>query len=743
MTDSDRVNLVRVMAKRTSFSERAKKLPADAEGREFPNYLTYSTSHNGREKIDRDWIVYSSSKKALFCLPCLLFSCEVEKKSTSALNSTDGMKISNIKYRKLYERFPEHERNRAHQHCYWKWKNLQHSVLQTSGIDSQQQKLMETEIEKNKALLKRLLDVTLYLAFRNLPFRGSTNTLDEPDNGHFLGIIELLAKYDSILNDHLQNIREHRQQGKRLQAHYLSPDSQNEFIELCAQRVLNTILRERQETTFFSIMCDATPDVSNLEQNVLLLRYVGQTSPQGGWEINERFLEFKDFSKKTGEEIATMVEQSLREHGIHIADCRGQCYDNGANMAGKVRGVQARILNKNPLATYSPCASHTLNLVGVHAARACPEIDIFFGFINQLYKLFSGSPHRWEILQRVLGCSLHSLSDTRWSARIEAVRPVAKHLPGVIQALDTFITTGNLTSEAKAEAQGLKTYFQSFNAILLLTFWVKVLQCIEDRNLTSQSSTISLDVQAVNIKELEEEIVCMRASWDSFLTEATAVALSMGIKSQLEMRQRKRKRFFDESEKQGTEEQNPETLFRDGVFHVAMDSIISQLHVRFSSMQQICDEFCVLWKFRDMPQDSISASCSKLSEKYKNDLTESLEDQIQHLKKIYSATFEDGLGPLDLLNAIYTMGLQSIYGDLCVLLRIFLSLPVTVAGGERAFSKMKIIKNYLRSNLSQERLNGLAMLSIERQLAKNLDFKDIIDDFATRKVRRMAFRVQI
>ncbi|KAJ7983405.1 hypothetical protein DPEC_G00379050 [Dallia pectoralis] len=160
-------------------------------------------------------------------------------------------------------------------------------------------------------------------------------------------------------------------------------------------------------------------------------------------------------------------------------------------------------------------------------------------------------------------------------------------------------------------------------------------------------------------------------------------------------------------------------------------------------MQQICEEFCVLWRFRDMPQDSISASCSKLSEKYKNDLTESLKDQIQHLKKIYGDTFKDCLGPLDLLNAIYTMGLQSIYGDLCVLLRIFLSLSVTVAVGERAFSKMRIIKNYLRSKMSQQRLNGLAMLSIERQLARKLDFQDIKNDFATRKVRRMAFGVQL
>lgn len=90
---------------------------------------------------------------------------------------------------------------------------------------------------------------------------------------------------------------------------------------------------------------------------------------------------------------------------------------------------------------------------------------------------------------------------------------------------------------------------------------------------------------------------------------------------------------------------------------------------------------------------------------------------------------------------LYEMGLQSIYGDLCILLRIYLSKPVwLLAGSERAFSKLKLIKNDLRSKMSQERLNGLAMLSIEHKLAKKLDFNDLIDDFATTKVWRMAFR---
>ena len=44
---------------------------------------------------------------------------------------------------------------------------------------------------------------------------------------------------------------------------------------------------------------------------------------------------------------------------------------------------------------------------------------------------------------------------------------------------------------------------------------------------------------------------------------------------------------------------------------------------------------------------------------------------------------------------------------------LFLTLPVTVATAERSFSKLKLIKNYLRSTMGQERLSGLAMLSIE------------------------------
>jgi hypothetical protein len=46
--------------------------------------------------------------------------------------------------------------------------------------------------------------------------------------------------------------------------------------------------------------------------------------------------------------------------------------------------------------------------------------------------------------------------------------------------------------------------------------------------------------------------------------------------------------------------------------------------------------------------------------------------------------------------------------------RILFIVLVTVASAERSFSKLKLLKNYLRSTMSQERLNGLATLCIEK-----------------------------
>ena len=60
--------------------------------------------------------------------------------------------------------------------------------------------------------------------------------------------------------------------------------------------------------------------------------------------------------------------------------------------------------------------------------------------------------------------------------------------------------------------------------------------------------------------------------------------------------------------------------------------------------------------------------------------------------------------------------------------RILLTILVIVISAERSFTKLKLIKTYLISTMSQERLNGLTMLSIEKNIlashkARKFDFK--------------------
>ena len=95
--------------------------------------------------------------------------------------------------------------------------------------------------------------------------------------------------------------------------------------------------------------------------------------------------------------------------------------------------------------------------------------------------------------------------------------------------------------------------------------------------------------------------------------------------------------------------------------------------------------------------------------------------------------------PLFVLNFIKKHCLQELYSNTWIVLRILLTIPVTVASGERSFSKLKLIKTYLRNTMLQDRVNSLSMLSIEQEIAENLDFSSLIRNFADKKARKVTF----
>lgn len=88
------------------------------------------------------------------------------------------------------------------------------------------------------------------------------------------------------------------------------------------------------------------------------------------------------------------------------------------------------------------------------------------------------------------------------------------------------------------------------------------------------------------------------------------------------------------------------------------------------------------------------------------------------------------------MNKIAEKRLENSLPNAVVAYRILITISVSVATGERTFSKLKIVKNYLRNRLLQDRLSDLAIISIENNASKSLDYSKICDEFARSKAKK-------
>ena len=62
---------------------------------------------------------------------------------------------------------------------------------------------------------------------------------------------------------------------------------------------------------------------------------------------------------------------------------------------------------------------------------------------------------------------------------------------------------------------------------------------------------------------------------------------------------------------------------------------------------------------------------------------------------------------------------------------------ISNCSGERSLSKLKLIKNRLRTSLGQEKLNQLTIMNIEYDVMREIDFEHIVADFSKRKARKV------
>ena len=162
------------------------------------------------------------------------------------------------------------------------------------------------------------MNVTLMLAKFNLPFRGSSEELSKDNKGSFLSIIQLFAKYNTVLDKLLQL--------PKSSSKYLSPLIQNDLISALAEEILRNIRSELQSAPFFAIILDTIQGVSKKDQLSEVLGYIkiNYHDDETPSELNvvEAFTSFIEVEDSSAIELHKLITNSIqpKELDIKIAE---------------------------------------------------------------------------------------------------------------------------------------------------------------------------------------------------------------------------------------------------------------------------------------------------------------------------------------------------------------------------------------------------------------------------------------
>ncbi|XP_074521359.1 zinc finger MYM-type protein 1-like [Halichoeres trimaculatus] len=507
------------------------------------------------------------------------------------------------------------------------------------------------QVEKNRAILKRLIAAVLYLGGQEQAFRGhSESTSSSGNRGNFMELVQTFAEFDTTMAEHLSSATAFTGTSKTIQ---------NDIIKSTAHVIQEEIDKEINAAPFIAIEVDDTTDISCRCQLTVIVRYVNESGI-----ICERFLGFHDISlERDAETIAAVVTKTI---GSYNPETKLICqtYDGASCMSGQRGGVQALVKVKCRHALFVHCYAHKLNFVLAQGTSNIRESRLFFASLDSFHNFFSRSPKRTALLKEVDSIRVPGGSTTRWNFKSRAVHAVHEGRGSLITALDRITAEPGWDKDAIAQSSALRQKLDDFDFMFMLGVFKTIFGLTEPLFQVLQS-------RALAIRKCEERV-------NGTLTALKATRSTETFNQLYE-----------------------ETTYSQPVGFPGVE--ISQLVKTYPVFDEL---------------------------RLRNELQVIYADTLFHKP------------PAELLKMLIKDELTSALPEVCKLLRLMLTIPVSSTSAERSFSCLKRIKTYLRNSYGQDRLGHLAKISMESSVTQDLKSRGELYDrittrFATMKDRRM------
>jgi len=167
---------------------------------------------------------------------------------------------------------------------------------------------------------------------------------------------------------------------------------------------------------------------------------------------------------------------------------------------------------------------------------------------------------------------------------------------------------------------------------------------------------------------------------------------------------------------------------RTKIYFVIIDRLKTQLNTRCEAYLSILETFgCIPTLYKDHSVHDIKQTRYNLVQKFPNDIESSkiLEAECLHLRELIltqtNLLKNCDISPACFMLKCFEYETLEVFPHLEIVMSMYLCTTVANCTGERSFSVLKRVKNYLRLTMTNERLNTLTLLNIEADLLKSLN----------------------
>lgn len=293
------------------------------------------------------------------------------------------------------------------------------------------------------------------------------------------------------------------------------------------------------------------------------------------------------------------------------------------------------------------------------------------------------------------------------------------------------------TVDSSASSKAFLKQLQSFEFYFLLTVMIEIFFRIEVLNTELQKSDLIINeshkmIQAVLNSLTENRETKFEKAWNDAVKDANGLKLD---EPQLP-RQRRAPRRFETS---GTANVflTPKDYYRKLFFEI-YDQVISSMKNRFQS-----ETMNLLNSFENFVIGEKNSSVDQVIDFYGN------EDLDRERLKLHREMFLDIVSQRkvdlkSLKDVVMFLKANPEIGNLISefknLIKILLTIPSTSCTNERSFSSLRRLKTYLRSTMTQKRLNSIAISYIHQDILNTLNIDKFLNEFISRNdLRRKTF----